>query len=655
MSLELVAEIDFRDNIINPDGKERYSRVGLVSRKTTYYPRVIQFGDSYREIPAIPGDFSNSDTSLELDNSDGYFSALRSLTPFFNRTVRFFLTDTEEGEEDFEEVFAGKIVAWSFAEDSLNLQIADATFQKLETSVGVPIETGRFPSLADRTVRDIVPFVLGTVAHPTGAVPAYLVDPALDQDKYRYVAAQGRLKEVTKVFVEREDWPTADWSVDHIDFGGKTFTVIDFLTNVTDYPVTCNVKGITEDGTETGNPIDNPADQCEKFLLENGFEEDDLDLDSFEAAHDLFDTDNVKGGVCVAGGLTTVREVMLRFSNSFNLFFFPNREGELAISVPSSMVDDSDDLVAVKDSETIQEGGASISGPDSIATGLVIAYGHDFVDRDSPGNFLEESNVVQESRLGGKLEVALDLRFIRDDISAGAVARTRLFFMQEKRQILELICDFSLYRRVDVGDSVRVTYFGGIDFDAQGYVDAVFRVLGVALVAGSGTLLVRLRCIDLGGFASTTEGLALSAEWAKYGIPYFPMFTSYDDGLIESAEEPAYGLRRGFNDAQSQRSPTTSEVPGTPSGLTATKDGSSRVDLSWTKPGDDGGSLITGYVIEGSEGDENSFAVLGLSKTTAFAHTGLQPSTTWYYRISAVNDVGTGKATGSVSETTDAL
>ena len=101
MSLELVAEIDFRDNTINPDGKERYSQVGLVSRKTTYYPRVIQFGDSYREIPAIPGDFSNSETSLVLDNSDGYFSALRSLTPFFNRAVRFFLADTEEGGRRF--------------------------------------------------------------------------------------------------------------------------------------------------------------------------------------------------------------------------------------------------------------------------------------------------------------------------------------------------------------------------------------------------------------------------------------------------------------------------------------------------------------------------------------------------------------------------
>ena len=547
-------------------------------------------------------------------------------------------------------------MAWSFAEDSLSLQIADDAFQKLETRVGIPIETGRFANLADRTVRNIVPFVLGTVAHPIGAVPAYLVDPAVNQSKYRYVAAQGRLKEVTKVFVQREEWPTADWSVDYVDFGGRVFTIIDFITDVQDYPVTCNVKGLTEDGTETGNLIDNPADQCKEFLLENEFEEDDLDLDSFDAAHDLFDTDNVKGGVCVAGQLTTVREVMLRFSNSFNLFFFPNRDGKLAVSVPFSSTEDLGDLVAVKDTETIQEGGVSISGPNFVATSLVIAYGHNFVDQDSPGNFLEESNVVQESRLGRKLEVTLDLRFIRDDVSAGAVARTRLFFMQEKRQILELVCDFSIYRRVDLGDSVRVTYFGGIDFDGRGYVDSVFRVLGVTLVAGSGTLLVRLRCIDLGGFASSTGAeLELSAEWAKYGIPYFPMFASYDGGLIESAEEPAYGLERGFYDAQSTREAGVFEVPGTPSGLTATKDGSARVDLSWAEPGDDGGSPITGYVIEGSEGDENSFAVLGLSKTTAFAHTGVQPSTTWYYRVSAVNDVGTGKATGSVSETTDAL
>ena len=41
-------------------------------------------------------------------------------------------------------------------------------------------------------------------------------------------------------------------------------------------------------------------------------------------------------------------------------------------------------------------------------------------------------------------------------------------------------------------------------------------------------------------------------------------------------------------------------IPGAPTGLTATANGQTQINLSWTAPSDDGGTAITGYKIEAS-------------------------------------------------------
>ena len=98
-------------------------------------------------------------------------------------------------------------------------------------------------------------------------------------------------------------------------------------------------------------------------------------------------------------------------------------------------------------------------------------------------------------------------------------------------------------------------------------------------------------------------------------------------------------------------------VPGAPTGLSATADGTSEIDLSWDEPADDGGSAITGYRIEFSSDGGNSWndrvANTGNTSTT-YAHTGLDAGTTRHYRVSAINSVGTGAASNTANATTDA-
>ena len=98
-------------------------------------------------------------------------------------------------------------------------------------------------------------------------------------------------------------------------------------------------------------------------------------------------------------------------------------------------------------------------------------------------------------------------------------------------------------------------------------------------------------------------------------------------------------------------------VPGAPTGLSATADGTSTIDLDWTAPSDDGGASITGYRIEVSpNGTSSSWSDLVAntnSTSTSYSHTGLSAGTTRHYRVSAINSVGTGAASRTANATTD--
>ena len=97
-------------------------------------------------------------------------------------------------------------------------------------------------------------------------------------------------------------------------------------------------------------------------------------------------------------------------------------------------------------------------------------------------------------------------------------------------------------------------------------------------------------------------------------------------------------------------------APGAPTRMTATANGQTRIELSWTASSDDGGSNITGYRIEVSEDGSNwSDLVANTNSTsTSYSHTGLTAGSTRHYRVSAINSVGTGTASNVDNDTTGA-
>ena len=87
---------------------------------------------------------------------------------------------------------------------------------------------------------------------------------------------------------------------------------------------------------------------------------------------------------------------------------------------------------------------------------------------------------------------------------------------------------------------------------------------------------------------------------------------------------------------------TKAKPPTKPLGLVAYAEGRT-VRLSWTEPGDDGGSAVTGYRVEVSAGSSNWRTVANTgSPETSYAHVGVEPGVTLHYRVYALNGVGEG-------------
>src|SRR5438128_6223397 len=112
----------------------------------------------------------------------------------------------------------------------------------------------------------------------------------------------------------------------------------------------------------------------------------------------------------------------------------------------------------------------------------------------------------------------------------------------------------------------------------------------------------------------------------------------------------------GTGSPSSTASATTLAVaPSPPTGLAATAVSSSQINLSWAPPADNGGSPITGYKIERSTDGGITWTALVAntgSAMTTYSDTALTPTTTFTYRVSAINAVGTSPPSSTASART---
>ncbi len=97
---------------------------------------------------------------------------------------------------------------------------------------------------------------------------------------------------------------------------------------------------------------------------------------------------------------------------------------------------------------------------------------------------------------------------------------------------------------------------------------------------------------------------------------------------------------------------TPKENPSPPRSLVASAVSQNQINLSWQAPTNDGGDPISGYKIEAREGTDNYKVVSSNVGKTVYSHTGLTPDTTYHYRISAINSIGTSNPSTETSALT---
>jgi hypothetical protein len=83
-------------------------------------------------------------------------------------------------------------------------------------------------------------------------------------------------------------------------------------------------------------------------------------------------------------------------------------------------------------------------------------------------------------------------------------------------------------------------------------------------------------------------------------------------------------------------------APGAPTSVSGTS-GNGQVSVSWTAPASNGGAVVTDYILQYSTSSDRAYATFGdgTATTTTATVTGLTNGTVYYFKVAAVNSVGT--------------
>src|SRR3989449_458431 len=94
-------------------------------------------------------------------------------------------------------------------------------------------------------------------------------------------------------------------------------------------------------------------------------------------------------------------------------------------------------------------------------------------------------------------------------------------------------------------------------------------------------------------------------------------------------------------------------IPSAPTNLSATAVSPSQINLIWTAPTNNGGSAITGYKIERSTDGGTTWGTIVASTVNSwYSNSFLSANTTYTYRVSAINAIGTSLPSSTASATT---
>ena len=136
----------------------------------------------------------------------------------------------------------------------------------------------------------------------------------------------------------------------------------------------------------------------------------------------------------------------------------------------------------------------------------------------------------------------------------------------------------------------------------------------------------------------------------------FPALLAYSDTGLTDGQDYYYKVQAhntlGYSTDSSVVSTTAGDIPDQVTGLSATAVVEYDADLAWTAPSANG-YAITGYKIEDSSDNSNWNVVVADTGSTATTYTATytnsESGNTKYWRVSAINGLGTGADSASAN------
>ncbi len=196
------------------------------------------------------------------------------------------------------------------------------------------------------------------------------------------------------------------------------------------------------------------------------------------------------------------------------------------------------------------------------------------------------------------------------------------------------------------GSQVATATIGGASWDVWTGNQSSWKI--VSYVAATPVTSASLNLLPF--FADAVSRGSLESSWWLIDVEYgFEIWTG-GDGLAMSG----FSVSAAAGSGGGSGSCTT--VPSAPSGLTATTSSSSVINLSWTADTAPANCTISSYNVFRSTTSNftpsSSNQIASGVTATSYSSTGLSASTTYYYKIEAVDAAGTSAASAQASAET---
>ncbi len=545
---------------------------GIRHPERMYRGKVKSFGSIIRSMPIPAGMPQISDAILEIIDTDGELRQLFAATPPNNRKVVMKIGDEGQSESLFETVYTGIISHATFPPGLVRLNLKDQTNQFLTELLPNVLTRENFladPLFAKNIIsrtegafdeREIFsPIVFGIVSSdgldtigsmnavrldsttfnlaqhpiPHGPIRIFIKDPDNKPDPdQEFVELVGgfSIVEVSKTI------EGVDYIFTHVVFGSA---------RATGYEVRWDGEGMTDDGTQFGNVIRDPAEAIKQYLIRIAQRDEIEEIDSIgfaEAGVAMSEavTGGVTPGLFIDGAITqriTHQEVLSRLLRSFGLFFFTDKRGKLTIRF---IAQSDDDRVVLDDLDDIYVKSEVHSLGSPIFNEVLVQYSRTNSDQNFNANLVitDEDAVTALNKVE---RTDQSLFFVRDDFVADFIGRNFLRFTSPGSFRIVITTPGHLTNSVtELGRLIGITNYSGLDISGRGYENKEFLIHKIEFRTDT----KQLRIHAVAGVTPPSLGLTESTSLEFFSVEADPLGVFVEGPWLELTGRPP--LDAGF-------------------------------------------------------------------------------------------------------------